>query len=68
MELQPKVRSLVLDRGYKSLLEFAEENELSYYLLRKLANNKANAIDVNLLIGVCEALDCEVGELLVLKK
>lgn len=68
LELQTRVRALVADKGYKSLQKFAMDNNLSYYLLRKLANNESNSFDKTLLIDLCAKLNCEVGELLVIKK
>ncbi|WNS74266.1 helix-turn-helix transcriptional regulator [Bacillus sp. DTU_2020_1000418_1_SI_GHA_SEK_038] len=68
MELHTRVRALVADKGYKSLQKFAKDNGLSYYLLRKLANNETNSFDRDFLINLCNKLDCEVGELLVIKK
>jgi DNA-binding Xre family transcriptional regulator len=68
MELQPKLKSLVIDRGYNSLADFSEKTDTSYYLLRRLAHNKANTIDVKFLVDLCKKLDCQVADLLVIKK
>ena len=67
MELQSKVKSIVIDRGFNSLADFSEKEKISYYLLRRLAHNKAKTIDVPFLIELCEKLDCEISDLLVLK-
>lgn len=68
MELQSKLKSIVIDRGYNSLAHFSEAQDVSYYLLRRLAHNKANTIDVAFLIELCEKLNCNISDLLVLKK
>lgn len=68
MELQSKLKSIVIDRGFNSLADFSEKENISYYLLRRLAHNKANTIDVPFLIKLCEKLDCEISDLLVLKR
>ncbi|MFC0188448.1 helix-turn-helix domain-containing protein [Fictibacillus aquaticus] len=68
MELQSKVRTLVVDRGYNSLSDFAEKKKVSYYLLRQFAYNRANSLEVKFLIELCSKLDCEISDLMVLKK
>jgi DNA-binding Xre family transcriptional regulator len=68
MKLKNNVRLLIVRAGYKSLLEFAEEHNISYYLLRKLANNELNSIDIHFLVSLCKALNCDVSDLLYIDK
>jgi DNA-binding Xre family transcriptional regulator len=68
MEIKNNVRQLMYKKGYKNLLRFAEDNKVSYYLLRKLANDESNSLDKQFLIDLCSKLDCEIGELLQLSK
>ena len=68
MVLVSRVRQLLADKGYNNILKFAEDKQLSYYLLRKLANNDTNSFDRKFIVDLCTALDCEIGDLLVLKK
>ncbi|MGE7650526.1 helix-turn-helix domain-containing protein [Peribacillus frigoritolerans] len=68
MVLVTRVRQLIAEKGYKTILKFAEDKKLSYYLLRKLANNETNSFDRKFIIDLCAALDCDIGDLLVLKK
>ena len=68
MKIESKIKTLVIDRGYNSLSHFSEKENVSYYLLRKLASNQAQTFDVPCLVEVCEKLDCESSDLLVLKK
>jgi len=64
MKLKNNVRLLVVQAGYKSLLEFAEDKGISYYLLRKLANNETNSIDISFLVSLCEAFKSNVSDLI----
>ena len=64
--IESKIKTLVIDRGYNSLAHFSDQERVSYYLLRKLASNEALTFDVPFLIEVCQKLDCEIGDLLVL--
>jgi DNA-binding Xre family transcriptional regulator len=68
MEIGNNVRLLMYKKGYKNLLQLAEGEKVSYYLLRKLANNESNSLDKQFLIDLCTKLDCEIGDLLHLKK
>lgn len=68
MEMQNNLRLLMIQKGYKNLLKFAEDNKLSYYLLRKLDKNESNSLDKQFLINLCSTLECELGDLLYLAK
>jgi DNA-binding Xre family transcriptional regulator len=68
MQLQSKVKVLIVDKGYNSLSDFAQQEKVSYHLLRKLAYNHAKTIDIQFLIDLCQKLDCQISDLLVLKK
>ena len=68
MTLESKVKTVVIDRGYNSIFEFSEKEDVSYYLLRRLSSNQANTIDVPFLLELCTKLDCEIADLLTLKK
>lgn len=68
MELRNNIKILIIQQGYNSVQEFAKENNLSYYMVRKLANNEANGIDVKLLVDLCKAFNCNVGDLFYVNK
>ena len=68
MTVGNNIRELVYRSGFKSLLEFSEQNNINYYFLRKIANNKATNINCQFLIELCAVLNCEVGDLLYIKK
>jgi DNA-binding Xre family transcriptional regulator len=37
-------------------------------MVRKLANNETNNIDIELLVDLCNAFDCNVGDLFYIEK
>lgn len=48
-----------------TLVRLSEIVGISVVNLSVLKNNRAKAIRYSTLLAICEALDCEVGELLV---
>lgn len=68
MEMRSKLKALVIDRGYNSLSDFAEKEEVSYYLLRRIAYNKANTLDVDFIVTVCDKLNCQIGDIFYINK
>jgi DNA-binding Xre family transcriptional regulator len=68
MELRNNIKVLIIQQGYGSVQEFARKHDLSYYMVRKLANNEANGIDIELLVGLCRAFNCNVGDLFYVDK
>lgn len=63
MKLQNNIKMEIIKNGYKSVKDFSDQNGLSYYMVRKLVNSEANSIDIELLVGLCKALNCKVGDL-----
>ena len=51
-----------------SLNELAERVGISNVNLLKIKNNKVTAIRFSTLAAICEALDCEAGEILEFQK
>lgn len=56
----------LLDERSMTLTRLAELVDLSIVNLSVLKNDRAKAIRFSTLRAICEALECEVGELLVL--
>ncbi len=56
----------LLDERGMTLTRLAELVDLSIVNLSILKNDRARAIRFSTLRGICEALDCDVGDLLVL--
>ena len=51
-----------------SLNELAERVGISNVNLSKIKNNKVTAIRVSTLAAICQALDCEAGDILEFQK
>lgn len=51
-----------------SLNELAERVGISNVNLSKIKNNKVTAIRFSILAAICEALDCEAGDILEFQK
>ena len=60
-----RLDELLVDRGM-TLTELSAAVGVSIVNLSVLKNDRARAIRYSTLRAICEALDCEVGELLVL--
>ena len=58
----------LLEARGMTLTRLSELVDLSVVNLSILKNNRARAIRFSTLTAICEALDCEVGELLVLDR
>jgi len=59
-----RLDTLLAERGM-TLTALADAVGVSIVNLSILKNDRAKAIRFSTLIAICEALDCEVGELLV---
>jgi len=59
-----RLDELLVERGM-TLTRLSELVEVSIVNLSVLKNDRARAIRFSTLVAICEALDCEIGELLV---
>lgn len=59
-----RLDALLADRGM-TLTALAERVGVSIVNLSVLKNDRAKAIRFSTLVAICDALDCEVGDLLV---
>ena len=55
---------LMMTKRHMSLNELAERVGITNVNLSKIKNNKVNAIRFSTLEGICEALECEPGDIL----
>lgn len=55
---------LMMTKRHMSLNELAEKVGITNVNLSKIKNNKVNAIRFTTLEGICEALECEPGDIL----
>lgn len=61
-----RLTELLEERGM-TLTELADRVGVSIVNLSVLKNDRARAIRYSTLTAICDALDCEVGELLVVR-
>ena len=55
---------VMMARRHMSLNELAEKVGIANVNLSKIKNNRVNAIRFSTLAGICEALQCEPGDIL----
>lgn len=55
---------VMMAKRHMSLNELAEKVGITNVNLSKIKNNKINAIRFSTLEGICQALDCEPGDIL----
>lgn len=55
---------VMMARRHMSLNDLADKVGITNVNLSKIKNNKVNAIRFSTLEGICEALDCEPGDIL----
>lgn len=59
---------VMMAKGKMSLQELADKVGITNVNLSKIKNNKVNAIRFSTLEGICDALDCEPGDILKLSE
>jgi putative transcriptional regulator len=62
--IQPRLSEVLAHRGL-SLYWLAQVTGIAYTTLHRLRKSQANSIDFRVLDEICEALDCQPGDLLV---
>jgi DNA-binding Xre family transcriptional regulator len=67
-KMKVNLKLLLVEKGYKSIMDFANQHDLSYMAVLKLANNQTKTFDKELLVTLCGTLNCGIGELLILKE
>ena len=55
---------VMMARRHMSLNDLAEQVGITNVYLSKIKNNKVNAIRFSTLSGICQALECEPGDIL----
>ncbi|MFR0639007.1 MULTISPECIES: helix-turn-helix domain-containing protein [Micrococcaceae] len=60
-----RLTELLAERAM-TLVQLSELVDVSVVNLSVLKNDRAKAIRFSTLVAICQALDCEIGELLVL--
>lgn len=55
---------VMMARRHMSLNELAEKVGITNVNMSKIKNNKINAVRFSTLAGICQALECEPGDIL----
>lgn len=58
----------LLDERGMTLADLVKQVDITYANLSVLKNDRGKAIRFSTLVAICAALDCEIGELLVLER
>jgi putative transcriptional regulator len=66
--IEIKLHEMMAKRKIKTIEQLHEKTGLSRKALSKAFHNKNKRMDLVALGKLCEALDCEIGELIVIKK
>lgn len=62
------LRELMARKKVKSVKELSEITKISLTVLYDLSNEYKRSVRLDTLVRICKALDCEIGELIELKK
>ena len=65
--MQIKLRE-ILNKKKKSIYQLNKETGIATSTLSRICNNKTSSIDFSILDKICEALDCEVSDILIPEK
>lgn len=68
MKLKNNLKPLIFSQGYKSVRDFCAKTGLVYDHVNRLANGSSKSIDKELLILLCEKLECNVVDLFEVEK
>ena len=68
MEFKNNIRLEIVKQGYNSISSFCEQNDLSYQKIYRLVKQKNGGFHIGTIIEVCEALNCDVGDLFYIEK
>jgi putative transcriptional regulator len=67
MTIENRLFILMAEKGFRTLTELAKQSGAKYRTLFNFANNKSKLLDPDMVARLCTTLDCEIGELLVIK-
>lgn len=68
MQLKNKLKVLIILEGYKSMKQFCEIHNLAYDTINRLANGRGESFHFDTITKVCEALNCDIGDLFYIEK
>jgi putative transcriptional regulator len=62
--IQPRLREVLQENG-RTLYWLAQQTEIAYSTLYKFAKAKTQSVDYRILDEICDALNCQPGDLLI---
>lgn len=65
--MQVKLRE-ILDKKHKSIYQLNKETGIASSTLSRICNNKTSSIEFSVLDKICEALDCNISDILIPEK
>lgn len=65
--MQVKLRE-ILDKKHKSIYQLNKETGIASSTLSRICNNKTSSIEFSILDKICEALDCNISDILIPEK
>lgn len=65
--IEIKLDELMAQRKIRTIAELKEKTGLSRKALSKAYYNKNKRMDLETVVKLCKALDCEIGQLIVFK-
>lgn len=68
MPIKIDLENLMWERRIKTITELSERAEVSRPTIASWRKGDINRIELDVLEKLCDALDCEVGELVVFEK
>ena len=67
-EIEVKLHELMAERKIRTIQALHKKSGLSRKAISKALNNKNYKMNLETIAKLCKALDCEISDLLVLKK
>lgn len=68
MKLKNNLKILIIRDGWKSIRQFTQAAGLNYEAVVRLVNDTAKSIDKELLVELCEHLDCRIEDIFEIDK
>lgn len=68
MKIEHNLTPLMKQHDVRSLTHLSEKAELDYRKLYKFAKYRSRFIDPYVVEGLCKVFNCDIGELLTLKR
>ena len=67
MQLKNKIKIEIIKQGYKSVMSFCDQHDLSYQKINRLIRYEVGSFHIQTIVEICEALNSDVGDLFYLE-